>query len=141
MTETQLGRGQLEIVLTYMSLRQLLNRVQKYSGCTYGTDCSSAVNMLRNTATTYVDYLTMRQALGYDMTNTVYLQPRNLGEAHTAMVAEQNQKEVDKRMTEVADPVPEYPDQLQEAKKTVFLGRRSVPDPPSQVGGRDRDRR
>mgnify|MGYP001024642103 FL=1 len=106
LTETQLGRGQLEIVLTYMSLRQLLNRVQKYSGCTYGTDCSSAVNMLRNTATTYVDYLTMRQALGYDMTNTVYLQPRNLGEAHTAMITEQNQKEVDKRMTEVAIRFP-----------------------------------
>lgn len=102
LTETQLGRGQLEIALNYMSLRQLLNRVQKYSGCVYGTGLSCAVNMLRNTATTYVDYLTMRQALGYDMTNTVYLQPRNLGEAHTAMIAEQNQKEVDKRMTEVA---------------------------------------
>ena len=106
LTETQLGRGQLEIALNYMSLRQLLNRVQKYAGCVYGTGLSCAVNMLRNTATTYVDYLTMRQALGYDMTNTVYLQPRNLREAHTAMIAEQNQKEVDKRMTEVAIRFP-----------------------------------
>ena len=40
------------------------------------------------------------------MTNTVYLQPRNLGEAHAAMVAEQNQKEADKRMTEVAIRFP-----------------------------------
>ena len=64
------------------------------------------MNMLRNTATTYTDYLVMRQALGYDMTNTVYLQPRNLGEAHAAMVAEQNQKEADKRMTEVAIRFP-----------------------------------
>ena len=106
LTETRMGRGQLEIVLTYMSLRQLLNRVQKYSGCVYGTGCGSAMSMLRNTATTYTDYLVMRQTLGYDMTNTVYLQPRNLGEAHAAMVAEQNQKEADKRMTEVAIRFP-----------------------------------
>ena len=64
------------------------------------------MSMLRNTATTYTDYLVMRQTLGYDMTNTVYLQPRNLGEAHAAMVAEQNQKEADKRMTEVAIRFP-----------------------------------
>ena len=120
LTETQLGRGQLEIVLTYMSLRQLLNRVQKYSGCVYGTGLRCAVDMLRSTATTYVDYLTMRQALGYDMTNTVYLQPRNLGEAHTAMIAEQNQKEVDKRMTEVAIRFPNIRINYRKLRKQYF---------------------
>ena len=52
-------------------------------------------------AVTYTDYLGMRLSLGYDLTNTVYQQPRDLEAAHNKMAAEQNKKEADKRLQEV----------------------------------------
>ena len=52
-------------------------------------------------AVTYTDYLGMRLSLGYDLTNTVYQQPRDLEAAHNKMAAEQNKKEAEKRLQEV----------------------------------------
>lgn len=101
LAETKLNRGQVEQAIRYMSLQQLLNRIKKYAGCDYGTECSSAIERIRQTATTYADYLNMREALGYDLGNSVYLQPRNLGTAHAKMVAELNKDKVDKRLQEV----------------------------------------
>ena len=43
----------------------------------------------------------MREALGYDLHNTVYQQPRNLEQAHARMVQENSEKEMDKRILEV----------------------------------------
>lgn len=100
-TETGLKRGQIEAVTKYMSLQQLLNRIRKYSGCEYGTNLHCATENIRNTATIYTDYLNMRETLGYDLHNTVYQQPRNLGEAHAKMVQESSEKEMDKRLMEV----------------------------------------
>lgn len=100
-TETGLKRGQIEAVTKYMSLQQLLNRIRKYSKCEYGTNLHCATENIRNTATIYTDYLNMREALGYDLHNTVYQQPRNLGEAHAKMVQESSEKEMDKRLMEV----------------------------------------
>lgn len=101
LAELHLERGQIEFATEYMSLQQLLNRIEKYAGCEYGTGCSGAVHRLQSTATTYVDYLNMRRALGYDLANTIYQYPRDLKSAHDRMVMESNQKEMDKRLEEV----------------------------------------
>lgn len=99
--EMGIGRGALETALQYMGIQQFLNRIRKYAGCEYGTGCSTAEARLQQTALQYGDYLNMRQALGYDLTNTVYQQPRDLGEAHQKMVQEINRTEADKRLAEV----------------------------------------
>lgn len=99
--ETELRTGQIEVAIQYMSIQQLLNRIEKYAGCEYGTGCSRAVGRIREIATIYTDYLNMRAALGYDLSNTVYQQPRRLDAAHASMVAETNKEEADKRIAEV----------------------------------------
>ena len=99
--ETGLKRGQIETVTKYMSLQQLLNRIQKYSGCEYGTGCAQAKERIRAVKTIYIDYLNMREALGYDLHNTVYQQPRNLEQAHAKMVQEGSKEGIDKRIMEV----------------------------------------
>lgn len=92
--------------LEHMSVQQFLNRVAKYAGCTYGTGCVTAVSRLRDTAGRYIDYLNMLRVLGYDMTNTVYLFPRDLDAAHAKMVEESNEKEVDLRIASVCGSYP-----------------------------------
>ena len=99
--EAHLRRGQIETATAFMSVQQLLNRIEKYAGSEWGTGCQSAEQKLRNVATTYIDYLSMRIALGYDLHNTVYQQPRDLPAAHTKMVMESSMKEADKRLAEV----------------------------------------
>lgn len=106
LTETQLKRGDIETATRYMSLQRLLNQIEKYAGCEYETGCSTAMDRIRQTATTYMDYLNMRLALGYDLNNTVYQQPRRLGEAHAKMVMETNKEETDKRLQEVKEKFP-----------------------------------
>lgn len=104
--ETGLSSQQIETAMEYMSLQQLLNRIEKYAGCTYETGCDTAVARIRHTATSYTDYLTMRVNLGYDLTNTVYQQPRDLSIAHERMVMESNKEEMDKHLQEAAAKYP-----------------------------------
>lgn len=99
--EADLDRVGIERALEFMSMQQLLNRIKKYAGCEWGTGCEPAARLLRDTATTYLDYLNLRIILGYDLNNTVYQQPRDLREAHDKMVEESNKKRVEKRLLEV----------------------------------------
>lgn len=99
--EAHLRRGQLEVATAYMSVQQLLNRIEKYARAEWGTGCESAEQRLQNVTNTYIDYLNMRIALGYDLHNSVYQQPRDLTAAHTKMVTESSKKEAEKRLVEV----------------------------------------
>lgn len=107
LAETDLSGTQVETATRYMTLQKLLNRIEKYAGCKYGTECSSALARIRHTATTYADYLSMRINLGYDLNNTVYQQPQDLGAEHNKMVMETNKEEMDKHLKEVAERYPE----------------------------------
>ena len=107
LAETDLSGTQVEMATRYMTLQKLLNRIEKYSGCEYGTECSSASARIRHTATTYADYLSMRINLGYDLNNTVYQQPQDLEAEHNKMVMETNKEEMDKHLKEVAECYPE----------------------------------
>lgn len=106
LAETNLSGGNVGIATRYMTLQKLLNRIEKYAGCEYGTGCGIASSRIRHTATTYVDYLSMRLNLGYDLNNTVYQQPQDLEAAHTRMVMETNKGEMDKHLKEVAKRYP-----------------------------------
>lgn len=120
LTETRLAQGQVETVTRYMSLQKLLNRIEKYSGCEYGTKCSSAEQKIRSIAITYTDYLSMRQSLGYDLSNTVYQNPRDLQTAHDEMVLESHKEEIDKRLVEVAMRFPNIQVRYRELRKKYF---------------------
>lgn len=100
-------KGRVKRALEYMSIQKILNRIGKYAGCEYGTGCSSAEARIRQTATTYMDYIGMRIERGYDMHNTVYQNPRSLSAAHAEMVMETNREEIDKRMRETEAMFPE----------------------------------
>ncbi len=120
LAELRTGRGQIELATQYMSLQKMLNRVAFYAGCEFGTKCSRAGERLRQTATTYFDYLHLREQLGYSLENSVYLYPRDLRAAHDKMVAESNEKEQEKRLEETAGRFPLIRKQYRRLRKKYF---------------------
>ena len=120
LAQTKLGRDEVELATKYMSLQQLLNRIEKYAGCEYGTECSHVIDRIREAAITYVDYLNMRQDLGYDLNNTVYQKPKSLGEAHAKMVIEKSKEELDKRIQEVRERFQNIQHNYKRLRKRYF---------------------
>lgn len=120
LTETGLNGMQVEWATRYMTLQKLLNRIEKYAGCKYGTECGGAKERIRHIATTYVDYLEMRAGLGYDLNNTVYQQPRDLRAAHEKMVMEANKEKMDKHLREVAEQYPNIRKCYRNLRKKYF---------------------
>lgn len=118
--EAHLRRGQLEVATAYMSVQQLLNRIEKYARAEWGTGCGSTEQRLQNVANTYIDYLNMRVALGYDLHNTVYQQPRDLTAAHAKMVMESSKKEADKRLAGVKTRFPEIRKNYRKLRNSYF---------------------
>lgn len=107
LAETGLSGAQVAMATRYMTLQKLLNRIEKYAGCEYGTGCYSASERIRHTAITYADYLSMRVNAGYDLSNSVYQKPRDLEAAHNKLVMESNKAKMDRHLEEVAERYPE----------------------------------
>lgn len=120
LAEIDAGNRNLNIALRFMGVQKLLNNIKKYAGCEYGTGCCTASERLKSAAGIYFDYLQMRMDLGYDMQNTVYQKPRDLTEAHDRMAAEQNKKEADKRLVEVAEKFPDIKKNYRKLRKHFF---------------------
>ncbi len=118
--ELKLRKEDVGTLLRIMTLQKALNIIEKYAGCEYGTGCSKAKEQLRHTATTYIDYLRMRRTLGYDLSNTVYQRPRDLEAAHNLMVAEQDQKQVDKRIAEAEEKFPDIRKNYRKLRNRYF---------------------
>lgn len=88
-------KNRLTHLLKYMTLQQLINRVEKYKKqeCTEEKDrWYSEKQYKRKIVNEYDDYLNMREVLGYDMANSVFIYPRNLEEAHNQMVKESTER-------------------------------------------------
>ncbi len=117
---TRLRQERIKLALQYMSVQRLLNRIEKYAGTRINNGCSNAINGIREVADTYIDYLSMRQQLGYDMTNTIYLFPHNLREAHDRMVLECNEEELDKRIREVLEKYPNISKEYRNVRNKYF---------------------
>lgn len=103
---SQEGRCEWIEALKYMGVQKLLNLISRYAGAEYGTGCDRAESRLRETVTTYIDYLGMRESLGYDMSNTVYLMPRDLNRAHQKMIAEQDKEKTDQKILKAQKDYP-----------------------------------
>lgn len=79
------GEQKLNWVLEHMTIQKLINRIEKYKEQGDYPRESQAFSA-------YYDYLEMRDELGYDMTNEVYLYPKNLKQKHDQMVKERNER-------------------------------------------------
>ncbi len=78
----------INYILRFMSFQKMFNRMKRYAeedGAISGYEQHAVFSR-------YTDYLKMREELGYDMTNEIYLNPRNLKEKHDQMVKERNAK-------------------------------------------------
>lgn len=82
-----------ECILKYMSLEKMENRCKKYAE-EYGGIMSSAIQE-------YADYLKMRAGLGYDMTNEVYLHPKNLKGSYKEIRKEDEARKNEKYISEM----------------------------------------
>ncbi|MDD7739095.1 MAG: PcfJ domain-containing protein, partial [Lachnospiraceae bacterium] len=120
LAETNLTRTQVETATRYMTLQKLLNRIERYAGCRYGTGCSGAEGRISHAATTYADYLSMRIDLGYDLENSVYQQPKDLGREHAKMAMEINKEEKEKHLKEVAEQYPNIRNRYRTLRKIYF---------------------
>lgn len=107
-----ISMGELHDIEKFTSIKKACNYIerQKEKG-EYGS-LEFAIR------THYADYLNTREALGYDMTNTVFLFPRNLEEQHDAMVIEKTRKENEKY---IQDMMKKY---LKIAKRASTLNKK-----------------
>ena len=93
----------LEQMLGFMSAKQIINRVIRYSGVAELSDdlCGRAMGHIHQIAQTYADYISMRASLGYDMSNLIIQHPHNLQEEHHKMVVETNANEAENKIKTV----------------------------------------
>lgn len=82
--------GRIAHLLGYMSMQQLINRVEKYEVQLYSK--SRGYREFEQALKKYDDYLKMREELGYDMTNEVFIYPKDLQKKHQEMVKESNER-------------------------------------------------
>ncbi len=82
--------GRIAHLLGYMSMQQLINRVEKYEVQLYSK--SRGYREFEQALKKYDDYLKMREELGYDMTNELFLYPKDLQKKHQEMVKETNER-------------------------------------------------
>ena len=77
----------VDTMLKYMSLKQLMNRIKEYKKQKQEED--HRVFSDYQIFTEYKDYIILRSELGYDMTNEVYVHPKRLFEKHQECITEQ----------------------------------------------------
>lgn len=100
------GQKYLNKFLQYMTLQQAMNRIAKYEQEDEG------FRYIGKIEARYYDYLVMREELGYDMTNEVFIYPKNLIEKHNEMVKEKNAKAdevyIQKKMEEYTEIAKQF---------------------------------
>jgi len=112
----------LENALKYMSMEQLINRIEKYAGTKFEASrtCYNALSQLKHITSVYLDYLDMRITMGYDLNNSVYAYPRSLENAHAKMVMEQNKNKQDERLEEVKKSFPDIRKKYRKLRNQYF---------------------
>lgn len=108
--------------MKYMSMTQLINRCCKYAGvATEGiVKCTERYENLRSMINTYLDYIALREILGYDLHDGVMQYPRDITDAHNKVVAESNAKAMDKRIAEVLEKYGSIAKNYRKLRKKFF---------------------
>lgn len=98
----------LDTTLGRMSITKLKHYLEKQTGISIGTGmCGHASALVSQTYRTYTDYLCMRQQMGYDLTDSIILFPKNLKQEHDKLVIEVNKAKAEKREQEVNERFPD----------------------------------
>lgn len=98
----------LDTTLGRMSMIKLKHYLEKQTGISIGTGmCGHASALVSQTYRTYADYLCMRQQMGYDLTDSIILFPKNLKQEHDKLVLEVNKAKAEKREQEVNERFPD----------------------------------
>lgn len=97
-------RSHIDTLLKYMSIEQLRNRIEKYKNEKDGYKGGDY-----DVYSHYADYIGLREELGYDMTNSVFVYPKNLKKSHDRMVKEKNDRKNKLRIKEVTGKFVEIP--------------------------------
>ena len=96
--ETGLSEGELRRATRYMSLQKLLNYIEKYAGCEYGTGCAAARGRIRQTAIIYMDYIGMAEQEGCDLTDDIVRFPKDMKARHNQLADMINARRNNERM-------------------------------------------
>lgn len=90
--------GSYDFFAPYMTAAKFIHYVNK--------NVTENNTRVHETVKMYVDYLSMRARLGYDMDNTVFLFPRDMRASHDRLVEEQNKQLQDQRKEEKEQKYP-----------------------------------
>ncbi len=100
------GQKKMDFLLKFMTLKQVINRIRDYQ---YESPCShspQAERSLTDVFNEYYDYLSIREELGDDMTNSVYIHPRSLIAAHAEMVTEKENRANEQYIKRMCEKYP-----------------------------------
>lgn len=99
-------------ILKFMSIEQAKNRIEKYK---------QEYNELEaTTIQEYADYLKMRNGLGYDMTNEIYLKPRELIKTYKKLQEEEKAKRDELYIKRMMEKYPKISNRFKELNKKYF---------------------
>lgn len=98
----------LKKLLSYSSAIKIVNYIRKQA---------KKGNTLAGRVREWRDYLDMKEALGYDMTDSIILFPKNLKEAHDKAVIEKDQRAAEARKAEVENRFKEIRTRFKGADK------------------------
>lgn len=85
--------------LKYMTLTQLVNRLKEYKA--QKEKAEKRIYAETTILTEYSDYLKLRRQLGYDMTNEVFIHPKDLHKKHQDLIKEQQMRRDSERAAQM----------------------------------------
>lgn len=88
----------LDFITRYMTLKKALNRICEYAK----KEKERPQDIIRE----YCDYLEIRVEMQYDMTNEVYLHPRNLMKKHRELIKEREKLRNEKHIQQMMEKYP-----------------------------------
>ena len=127
LAESSMNESDIVEVLKYTTVTKFMHKIEKYAGIDIPDSfieqqlCGHAAGVLRVTCSLYIDYLHMRIQREYDLTNQIYLFPRDLQAAHDRMVLETNQEKIEKRNREVGEKYPNIRKNYRKLRNRYFF--------------------
>ena len=90
----------------YQGQKKMINRIHGYQHESLCSHSPQAERSLSDVFNEYYDYLSIREELGYDMTNSVYIHPRSLIAAHAEMVTEKENRTNEQYIKKMCEKYP-----------------------------------
>ena len=100
------GQKKMDFLLKFMTSKQVINRIHGYQHESLCSHSPQAERSLSDVFNEYYDYLSIREELGYDMTNSVYIHPRSLIAAHAEMVTEKENRTNEQYIKKMCEKYP-----------------------------------